>query len=188
MSESLFDTVYEVTMSCISFLEMYENESRIECTALHTLGTSLVKMSETISSKHGSCPSLGEMGCQAVTKEMRKMIELMATVEGEIEMLHIPDPSVEEFILDEFEADDEASDSLPHRWKLILHNDDENTFEHVIDSLVKHCDVCLTRAEDLTFRAHCKGAVVVLIDGSRKVNQCRRGLVEEGLNVTIDLV
>jgi len=45
--------------------------------------------------------------------------------------------------------------------EIILHNDDVNTFDHVIDSLVSVCDHTLVQAEQCATLVHYKGKCTV---------------------------
>lgn len=45
--------------------------------------------------------------------------------------------------------------------EIVLHNDDVNTFDFVIDSLIKVCDHTVEQAEQCTFLVHYKGKCTV---------------------------
>ncbi|MGY0406966.1 MAG: ATP-dependent Clp protease adaptor ClpS [Polaribacter sp.] len=45
--------------------------------------------------------------------------------------------------------------------EIILHNDEVNTFDFVIDSLISVCDHTLEQAEQCTFLVHYKGKCTV---------------------------
>ena len=45
--------------------------------------------------------------------------------------------------------------------EIILHNDDVNTFEHVINCLIRYCDHTLEQAEQCTFIVHYSGKCTV---------------------------
>lgn len=48
-----------------------------------------------------------------------------------------------------------------HQHEIILHNDDVNTFDFVIDSLIQVCDHTLEQAEQCTILVHYKGKCTV---------------------------
>jgi ATP-dependent Clp protease adaptor protein ClpS len=48
-----------------------------------------------------------------------------------------------------------------HQHEIILHNDDVNTFDHVIDSLIDVCDHTLVQAEQCATLVHYKGKCTV---------------------------
>jgi ATP-dependent Clp protease adaptor protein ClpS len=56
-------------------------------------------------------------------------------------------------ILEEVEVVEKKSD-VKH---VVLHNDDHNSFDHVINSLIEVCDHDMVQAEQCTFIVHFKG-------------------------------
>lgn len=75
--------------------------------------------------------------------------------------------------------------SLEERF-LILHNDDVHSFDYVIGSLIEVCEMESTQAEQCTFLVHYKGKCDVKKGSFGKLKPFKEGLVERGLNVTID--
>jgi ATP-dependent Clp protease adaptor protein ClpS len=69
---------------------------------------------------------------------------------------------------------------------LILHNDDVHSFDYVIDSLIDVCEMESTQAEQCTFLVHYKGKCEVKKGVYDILKTFREGLVERGLNATID--
>ena len=69
--------------------------------------------------------------------------------------------------------------------ELILYNDDFNTFEFVIDSLVEICNHDLLQAEQCTYIVHYNGKCVVKSDSYLKLKPMREGLCERGLSAVI---
>jgi ATP-dependent Clp protease adaptor protein ClpS len=69
---------------------------------------------------------------------------------------------------------------------LILHNDDVHSFDYVIDSLMEVCDMEVTQAEQCTYLVHYKGKCDVKKGSYDLLKPFREGLVERGLNATID--
>ena len=45
--------------------------------------------------------------------------------------------------------------------QIILHNDDVNTFDHVINCLIRYCDHTLEQAEQCAYIVHYKGKCIV---------------------------
>ncbi len=69
---------------------------------------------------------------------------------------------------------------------LILHNDDVHSFDYVIETLVEVCDMDATQAEQCTYLVHYKGKCDVKKGSFVTLKPYREGLVEHGLNATID--
>lgn len=69
---------------------------------------------------------------------------------------------------------------------LILHNDDEHSFDYVIDTLVEVCDMDLVQAEQCTYLVHYKGKCDIKKGAYGFLNPFRQGLIDRGLNATID--
>ena len=46
-------------------------------------------------------------------------------------------------------------------YEIILHNDDVNTFDHVINCLIRYCDHTLEQAEQCTYIVHYRGKCTV---------------------------
>ncbi len=69
---------------------------------------------------------------------------------------------------------------------LILHNDDVNTFDHVISSLIAECNHESHQAEQCALIAHNKGKCDIMDGTYAELNPVRISLLNKGLNVTID--
>ena len=69
---------------------------------------------------------------------------------------------------------------------LILHNDDVHSFDYVISSLIEVCDMESTQAEQCTYLVHYKGKCDVKKGSFGILKPFREGLIERGLNATID--
>jgi ATP-dependent Clp protease adaptor protein ClpS len=69
---------------------------------------------------------------------------------------------------------------------LILHNDDVHSFDYVINTLIEVCDMEDTQAEQCTFLVHYNGKCDVKKGAYVTLKPFREGLVERGLNATID--
>lgn len=87
---------------------------------------------------------------------------------------------VETFTLDEILA------SIKPTHRLILWNDDVNTFEHVIYCLVKYLDYNASQAEKIAWTIHTGGKCAVLEGSFTELEVYRKILQQEGLTVSID--
>lgn len=69
---------------------------------------------------------------------------------------------------------------------LLLHNDDVNTFEYVIDCLIEICDHDLIQAEQCATIAHYKGKCEIKTGVFNTLKPLKDLLIEKGLNATIE--
>ena len=69
---------------------------------------------------------------------------------------------------------------------LILFNDDVNTFDHVIDCLVRICKHEELQAEQCAFLVHFKGKCDVKHGEKADLMGMCKALLDEGLSATID--
>ena len=69
---------------------------------------------------------------------------------------------------------------------LILHNDEVHTFEYVIESLIKVCELEPVQAEQCTYLVHYKGKCDVKKGSYSVLKPYKQGLVDKGLEATID--
>ena len=90
------------------------------------------------------------------------------------------DTEVETFSLEEILA------GIKVNHRLILWNDDINTFEHVIYCLVKYLDYNPNQAEKIALTIHNDGKCAVLEGSFTELEVYRKILQQEGLSVTID--
>ncbi|SFC32049.1 ATP-dependent Clp protease adaptor protein ClpS [Parapedobacter composti] len=81
---------------------------------------------------------------------------------------------------------DELLASITPNHRLILWNDDTNTFEHVINCLVKHLQYTEAEAEKIAWKVHTEGKCAVLEGSYTEVEVYRKILKAEGLTVSID--
>lgn len=70
--------------------------------------------------------------------------------------------------------------------QLILWNDNINTFDHVIECLVKHLQYSAEQAENIAWAVHTRGKYVVLEGPRNELEVFRKILKAEGLTVTIE--
>jgi ATP-dependent Clp protease adaptor protein ClpS len=69
---------------------------------------------------------------------------------------------------------------------LTLHNDDVNTFDYVIDSLIAVCEHDAIQAEQCAYITHHKGKCDVKKGTYNVLDVMRQTLLDRGLQVTID--
>lgn len=89
--------------------------------------------------------------------------------------------SIQEEILEKVDVQEEQT---PFR-EIILYNDDINTFDFVIDSLIKVCDHSPIQAEQCTFLVHFKGKCAVKSGEYKELEPRCTKLLELGLSAEI---
>jgi len=72
----------------------------------------------------------------------------------------------------------------PHR--LILWNDEINTFDHVIHCLIKYLDYSESQAEKIAWTVHTKGKCPILEGSRTEIEIYRKILKQEGLTVSTE--
>lgn len=87
-------------------------------------------------------------------------------------------PEVEEEVL--VETDTENSKSI------VLYNDNHNTFDWVINSLINVCDHHPEQATQCSFIVHYKGKCSVKEGSMDKLKPMKDALIDRGLNATIE--
>jgi ATP-dependent Clp protease adaptor protein ClpS len=87
----------------------------------------------------------------------------------------------EDLKLDEQFKDETGKDSF-----LVLHNDEINTFEHVMESLIEVCNHDSVQAEQCTFITHHKGKCDIKKGPAKVLRHMRDGLHDRGITSTID--
>jgi ATP-dependent Clp protease adaptor protein ClpS len=70
--------------------------------------------------------------------------------------------------------------------KLVLHNDDINTFDYVMNTLVEVCNHSLTQAEQCATITHYKGKCEVRTGLLKEMKELRYKLISKGLKATVD--
>lgn len=86
----------------------------------------------------------------------------------------------ESFTLEEILA------GLKESHRLILWNDEVNSFEHVIYCLVKYLDYTDNQAQKIAWEVHTKGKCAILEGSFTEVEIYRKILQQEGLTVSVD--
>jgi ATP-dependent Clp protease adaptor protein ClpS len=70
--------------------------------------------------------------------------------------------------------------------QLVVYNDDFNTFDHVIDSLIKVCKHDPIQAEQCTFLIHYKGKCSVKKGSFEELEPMCTALLERGITAEIE--
>ncbi len=68
---------------------------------------------------------------------------------------------------------------------LIVYNDDFNTFEHVINTLIKVCKHSTEQAEQCTWIIHFKGKCTVKTGSFEELKPMREAICEAGIDAKI---
>jgi len=68
---------------------------------------------------------------------------------------------------------------------LVVFNDDFNTFEHVIETLIRVCKHTLEQAEQCTWLIHHKGKCTVRTGAFEELDPMREAICEEGIDAKI---
>ena len=76
--------------------------------------------------------------------------------------------------------------SLKHNHQLILWNDEVNTFEHVIECLIKYLDYNEHQAGKIAWTVHTEGKCAILEGSFTELEIYRKILQQEGLTVSIE--
>ncbi len=69
---------------------------------------------------------------------------------------------------------------------LILHNDNINTFDYVIETLIEVCKMDTIQAEQCTYLVHYKGKCDIKKGSFDKLKPYKDALIDKGLEATID--
>jgi len=81
---------------------------------------------------------------------------------------------------------DEILTSLKTVHRLILWNDEVNSFDHVIHCLMKYLDYSENQSEKIAWTVHNEGKCAVLEGSFTEMEVYRKILQQEGLTVTVD--
>ena len=68
--------------------------------------------------------------------------------------------------------------------KLVLHNDDVNTFDWVIDALVEICRHSIEQAEQCSYIIHHKGKYAVKHGSLESLKPMKDAIIDRGINAT----
>ncbi len=80
----------------------------------------------------------------------------------------------------------EAIEKLLDQYDLIVYNDDVNTFDHVIESLVKVCRHDTVQAEQCTYIIHFNGKCQVKHGAYEKLEPMCTALLDRGISAVIE--
>lgn len=81
---------------------------------------------------------------------------------------------------------EEILSSLKAIHRLILWNDEVNTFDHVIHCLMQYLDYTEAQAEKIAWEVHNKGKCAILEGSFTEMEVYRKILKQEGLTVSVD--
>jgi len=70
-------------------------------------------------------------------------------------------------------------------WCIVLFNDDYNTFDWVIECLVKYCEHDAIQAEQCAWFVHTKGKYTVKLGSKRELKPIYETLLEKGLSAKL---
>ncbi len=79
-----------------------------------------------------------------------------------------------------------TEDKVVENKDIILYNDDVNTFDHVINLLIKYCDHSVTQAEQCAYIVHYNGKCQVKRGELDKLKPICQALLDGGLSATIE--
>ncbi len=69
---------------------------------------------------------------------------------------------------------------------LILHNDDYNDFDFVVDTLIIVCAHTFEQAYQCALITHCKGKCEIKRGSFEELQPIKQAIVDRGINATID--
>ena len=78
-----------------------------------------------------------------------------------------------------------AVETLVGKLDLVVYNDDVNTFDHVIESLIKVCKHEVTQAEQCTWIIHYNGKCQVKHGSFEKLEPMCTALLDRGISAEI---
>jgi ATP-dependent Clp protease adaptor protein ClpS len=81
---------------------------------------------------------------------------------------------------------EEILQSLKEMHRLVLWNDDINTFDHVIYCMMKYLDYSEMQSEKIAFKVHNEGKCAVLEGSFNEMEIYRKILQQEGLTVSVE--
>jgi ATP-dependent Clp protease adaptor protein ClpS len=87
---------------------------------------------------------------------------------------------IETDVLEEVEADSILVN------KLVVHNDDVNTFDHVIEALIDICSHTFEQAEQCAMIIHLKGKCSVKTGSYKKLVSMKDRILDRGIMATIE--
>lgn len=100
-----------------------------------------------------------------------------------------PTTDMSDILLQEITLTDTFSDTVEELIdvkRLVVYNDDVNTFDWVIEALIEICGHTEEQAEQLTLIVHFKGKAIVREGTYEKLHPLKTGLTDRGINATIE--
>jgi len=82
-------------------------------------------------------------------------------------------------------AEEKVIEKLVDERNLVVFNDDFNTFDHVIESLIKVCEHDVIQAEQCTHIVHYKGKCEVKKGAYEELERMCTGLLDRGITAEI---
>ena len=76
-------------------------------------------------------------------------------------------------------------ETLSNQHEIILFNDDVNTFDHVIECLIKYCEHSPLQAEQCSYIVHYNGKCSVKKGALKKLKPISQALVDQKLRAKI---
>ncbi len=70
-------------------------------------------------------------------------------------------------------------------YSLVVYNDDVNTFDHVIQTLIEVCHHTRQQAEQCTYIIHYKEKCTVKEGSERKLTEMKKNIHEKGINAKV---
>jgi len=89
---------------------------------------------------------------------------------------------------EETESDILTSITGVEEYELVLYNDDVNTFDHVINCLIKYCQHDVYQAEQCAWIVHTKGKCVIKSGEYSLLEPICTALSDQGLSAQIELL
>lgn len=87
---------------------------------------------------------------------------------------------------EELQQDELKKEVTKDEHEIILHNDDFNTFDHVIKCLVEICKHSTVQAEQCTWLVHYKGECSVKTGSIDKLEPIYKALLDHGLTAELN--
>ena len=92
----------------------------------------------------------------------------------------------EEEILVETSVETEKREDKGKEYKLVIYNDDYNTFEKVIMALMTHCSMILEEAHHCTLKIHNEGSCVVMRDDKSILEPICENINDIGIDAIVE--
>lgn len=89
--------------------------------------------------------------------------------------------NIQEEVLEDVQKDTESADVKD----LVVFNDDYNTFDHVINTLIKVCKHSPQQAEQCTWIIHYRGKCAVKKGTFEELKPMRQGICDAGISAEI---